>query len=302
MKHETLTSAPSCARFLGLVPVLTALVIANGCAPGMRAVPPAGATAPAARAVAQPGPADPIPTHDSFDVQSAALGETRPIHVHTPRHGREGAAERLPVLYMPDGGLDEDFPHVVNTVDSLIALGVIRPVIVVGIPNTQRRRDLTGPTRVASDSAIAPRVGGSAAFRRFIRDELIPAIDARYPTTPERAIVGESLAGLFIVETFLAAPTLFDHYVAFDPSVWWDRGSLVESAAARLAAFDRSPRTLYLASSNVADIAEGTSRLASLLGASPPPALAWTYVPRPDLTHGTIFRALAPAALAEALR
>lgn len=56
---------------------------------------------------------------------------------------------------MPDGGLDEDFPHVVHTVDSLAALGAIRPVIVVGIPNTQRRRDLTGPTRVATDSAIA---------------------------------------------------------------------------------------------------------------------------------------------------
>jgi enterochelin esterase-like enzyme len=49
---------------------------------------------------------------------------------------------------MPDGGIDEDFPHVVNTVDSLIALGAIRPVIVVGIPNTQRRRDLAGPNRI----------------------------------------------------------------------------------------------------------------------------------------------------------
>jgi Predicted hydrolase of the alpha/beta superfamily len=145
---------------------------------------------------------DPVPTHDTLMLASRALGETRRINVHVPRAYLASDTSRFPVLYMPDGGLDEDFPHVVNTIDSLIALGAIRPVIVVGVPNTQRRRDLTGPTRVATDSAIAPRVGGSAAFRGFWRDELVPAIDARYRTTSERAIVGESLAGLFIVETF----------------------------------------------------------------------------------------------------
>lgn len=39
--------------------------------------------------------------------------------------------------------------------------------------------------------------------------------------------MGESLAGLFIVETLLAEPVLFDHYVALDPSVWWNGGALV---------------------------------------------------------------------------
>lgn len=207
--------------------------------------------------------------------------------------------------------MDEDFPHVVHTVDSLIALGAIRPVIVVGIPNTERRRDLTGPTRVAADSAIAPRVGGSAAFRRFIRDELIPAVGARYRTTAERAIVGESLAGLFVMETFLGDPALFDHYVAFDPSLWWNRGALVDSAPALLAvarpAASRGKvtpmlrRTIYVAGSRD-DIADGTARLAAALQAAAPSGLTLIYVPRPDLTHATIFRALGPEALASALR
>ena len=222
--------------------------------------------------------------------------------MHTPSGYRASATARFPVLYMPDGGLDEDFPHVVHTVDSLIALGKIRPVIVVGIPNTQRRRDLTGPTRVASDSAIALHVGGSAAFRTFIRDELIPVVSARYRVTSERAIVGESLAGLFVVETFLTEPALFGHYIALDPSVWWNGGALVESAPARLAALDTRPRTLYLASANVAEITTGTAQLAALIRASPPRTLTLEYVPRPDLTHATIFAALGPAALASALR
>jgi predicted alpha/beta superfamily hydrolase/tetratricopeptide (TPR) repeat protein len=253
-------------------------------------------------AQAAPPREDPVPAHDTFTVGSRALGETRLVNVYVPPRYRTSAGSRFPVLYMPDGGADEDFPHVVNTVDSLIALRVIRPVIVVGIPNTERRRDLTGPTRVASDSAIAPHVGGSAAFRRFVRDELMPVVGARYRTTDERSIVGESLAGLFVVETFLLEPALFSHYVALDPAVWWNRGALVDSALARLTAVAGAPRTLYLGSSNVPEITEGTARLADVLRTVAPRSLAWVYVPRPDLTHATIFRGVGPGALASALR
>jgi predicted alpha/beta superfamily hydrolase len=253
---------------------------------------------------AQDAAPDPVPAYDSFTVPSRALGETRRINVHVPPSYPTAQTARFPVLYMPDGGLDEDFPHVVNTVDSLITLGAIRPVIVVGVPNTERRRDLTGPTLVASDSAIAPHVGGAAAFRRFWRDELVPAIDARYRTTRERAIVGESLAGLFIAETFLREPTLFDHYIAFDPSLWWNHAAMLDSAPALLAPEKESMlnrRTIYFAGSRD-DIGNGTARLAAALRGTAPRGLIWTYDARPDLTHGTIFRALAPAALAGALR
>jgi predicted alpha/beta superfamily hydrolase len=289
--------------------LLLPIVVLLACgAPGARGNLPARplpASAAAAGAASATPAADPMPAHDSFTVESHALGEARRINVYTPPRYRAAPTARtpaLPVLYMPDGGLDEDFPHVANTVDSLIALGVIRPVIVVGIPNTQRRRDLTGPTRVATDSAIAPQVGGSAAFRRFLRQELIPEVEQRYRATPERAVIGESLAGLFVVETFLEEPSLFTHYVALDPSVWWNKGALVDSAEARLSAFNAASRTLYLASSDVAEIAAGTARLAAVLRVSPPRGLRWRYEPRPDLTHATIFRALKATALVDALR
>jgi predicted alpha/beta superfamily hydrolase len=255
---------------------------------------------------------DSVPPHDTLTVISRSLGETRHINVYMPVGYASSARSRFPVLYMPDGGIDEDFPHVVNTVDSLIALRKIRPVIVVGIPNTERRRDLTGPTRVPKDSTIAPHVGGSAAFRRFIRDELMPAIEARYRTTTERAIIGESLAGLFVVETFLREPAVFDEYIAFDPSLWWNNGALVDSASALVVAPGPAParhataghahrRTIYFAASRDA-IGNETGRLAATLRSVAPLDISWTYVARPDLTHATIFRALAPAAIAQALR
>src|SRR5581483_4488266 len=143
------------------------------------------------------------PSVDTFTVLSRAVSEPRLINVHLPMAYQGDASRRFRVIYMPDGGMDEDFPHVVHTVDSLVALNLIPPAIIVGIPNTERRRDLTGPTRIASDSAIAPHVGGSAAFRRFIRAELLPEINRRYRTTSDRTLIGESLAGLFVLETFL---------------------------------------------------------------------------------------------------
>ncbi len=247
-------------------------------------------------------PAELMPPHDTFTVSSTSLREKRLVNVHVPAGYNSRSRVRYPVLYMPDGGFDEDFPHVVKTVDSLIALRAIRPVIVVGIPNTERRRDLTGPTRVKADSAIAPHVGGSAAFRTFIRDELFPTVNRRYHTSSERSIVGESLAGLFIMETFLETPAMFEHYIALDPSVWWNNGSIVESAPSRIAAFPAGHRTMFMANSNVPEMATAVARIADALRTAQPPGLTWTFVPRPDLTHATIFRGIGPTALANALR
>ncbi len=242
---------------------------------------------------------DSVLAHDTFTIRSATLNEPRKVNVYLPPQYPNNRRE-FPVLFMPDGGLDEDFPHVTKTVDSLIAVHAIRPIIVVGIPNTQRRRDLTGPTRIKSDSAIAPQVCGSQVFRRFIRYELLPEIARRYRISPERGIIGESLAGLFIVETFLQEPDLFTHYIALDPSVWWNSGMIVDSAAAHLAKFSAKPRSLYIATSLEPGTSVGSSRIIDAIKAAPPRGLRWKYEPRPDLTHGTIFKGTKPTALVDA--
>jgi hypothetical protein len=226
----------------------------------------------------------------------SALGETRRINVYLPPGYGEDAATRFPVLYMPDGGLAEDFVHVADAVHAGISWGTLRPLIVVGIENTERRRDMTGPTEVESDGKIAPRVGGSAAFRAFLRDELKPEVARRYRTSDETAIIGESLAGLFVLETFLLEPELFDAYVAISPSVWWNGGRLVDQAAERLAA-PRPGATLYLTSADEDNIVPAVGRLAATLAARAPTNLTWYHHPMPDQYHDTIYRAAAPKAL-----
>jgi len=242
---------------------------------------------------------EPVLPHQTFTIQSAAVGEARRINVWTPP-GYAANRTRYPVLYMPDGGVEEDFPHVVATVDSAVRAGQMRPVIVVGIENTQRRRDMTGPTRVARDSTIAPRVGGSAAFRRFIASELMPEVRRRYRVTDETAIIGESLAGLFVMETFFEQPELFDTYIALSPSLWWNDEALVRASAGRLRARRGLRAALYFSSASD-DIGPVTARLAEIFRANAPRRVRWEYRPRPDLTHATIYRGEAPGVLRAAL-
>ena len=248
-----------------------------------------------AHAQARPASGDkaaPLAFGETFTINSKVLSEARRINVYVPPVYQESAETRLPVLYMPDGGMAEDFMHVAGLVQVSVGNGTMRPFLLVGIENTQRRRDMTGPTENESDKKIAPRVGGSEAFRRFIRDELMPQVRGRYRTTNETAIVGESLAGLFVVETFLLEPELFDTYIAFDPSLWWNNQKLVGDAGGLLRARPRAGKTLYLASSG--EDTEATQRFTDVLGKGAPPGLRWHYEKMPDEKHSTIYH---PAAL-----
>ncbi len=118
-------------------------------------------------------PTDPIPQHDTFTLQSQQVGEERVINVWMPE-AYQVSKTPLPVMYMADGGIKEDFPHIANTLAKLIKAKKIQALILVGIENTERRKDLTGPTVVEQDKTIAPVVGGAAQFRAFIKDELMP--------------------------------------------------------------------------------------------------------------------------------
>lgn len=237
--------------------------------------------------------AAPLAIGETFAIDSKVLGETRRINVYTPTWYGEPIDAPLPVLYMPDGGIHEDFLHIAGLVQISVANGTMRPFLLVGIENTERRRDLTGPTDVATDREIAPRVGGSKAFREFIRTELMPTVRARYRVTDETAVTGESLAGLFAIETFFVEPQLFDTYIAIDPSLWWNGESLVTNAASLLR--KRTPdAALYIATSDESGIVEPVGKLVAALRENAGEELRWHYQPMPDEQHATIHH---PAAM-----
>lgn len=202
---------------------------------------------------------DPIPVHDSLTISSKILQENRTINIWTPPLYTQ-SMDSLPVLYMPDGGIQEDFPHIANTLSKLIEAKQIPPFILVGIENTIRARDLTGASEIEAHKKYnIPMDDGANNFRNFILDELMPAINNRYRTTQEKGIIGESLAGLFVIETLLLSPASFDFYIAMDPSLWWNEGKLVEQAEQLLNNLPERTTKLWFAGSSAKDIYKYTN-------------------------------------------
>jgi hypothetical protein len=248
----------------------------------------------AAPAPAPPAGGHPIVIGQGYDLPSKTLGQTRRINVYLPR-GYADAKRSFPVVYLLDGGEPEDFHHITGLADLAGLDGQIGEFIVVGIADIDRQHELTALSSDPEDMKLVPTAGGSDDFRRFIGAELQPWVKTHYRTSGERVVMGESLAGLFVLETFLRQPGLFDDYVSVSPSVWWDRGALAKASPALIAAWKTPPRKLWLTIGDEGSTMQaGVDDVVAALKARPPQGLVWHYESMASETHATIFH---PAAL-----
>lgn len=238
----------------------------------------------------------PVPQHDSLIIASKFVNEDRVINVWTPPN-YQNLTDSFPVLYMPDGGIKEDFPHIAKTLDKLIHENKISSFILVGIENTERGRDLTGFSEAEYDKQFCPTTDGAKSFRAFISEELMPAINKKYRTTNRKGIIGESLSGLFIMETFFTMPNTFDFYIAMDPSLWWNNHFLAKNADSLLSKFPDQYVKLWFAGSSAKDISQFTKKIEKILKVNSPQKLTWKYSDEPNEKHNTIFRATKEKAL-----
>ncbi|WP_188055270.1 alpha/beta hydrolase [Sphingosinithalassobacter sp. CS137] len=232
----------------------------------------------------------------SYRLTSTAMDAERTVNVWAPP-GCD-AESACPALYVIDGGLAQDWYHIAGLSHLGGLSGMYPAMVVVGIETGDRVNELA-PT--ASDPEILaeyPTAGQAERFRRHLADEVIPFVEARYSLTGERAVIGESLAGLFIVDTFLTQPDLFDSYLAISPSLWWDRVAVGRTAGAALDAQDGAERRLYLTVADKGGLHQlGMDLLVAALRQRAPEGLRWTYVPRPDEAHSTIYHGAALDAL-----
>ncbi|MEO7308500.1 MAG: alpha/beta hydrolase-fold protein [Ferruginibacter sp.] len=178
----------------------------------------------------------PFPLGIIDEMQSTMLAEKRILNIYLPEGYSKNDTVKYPVIYLLDGSADEDFIHVVGLVqfNNFSWVDRVPRSIVVGIANTDRRRDFTYPTTIESDKKAYPTTGHSDKFIAFIEKELQPFIEKKYKATQSRTIIGESLGGLLATEILLKKPTLFNKYIIISPSLWWDDGSLLKQASAVL--------------------------------------------------------------------
>lgn len=162
-------------------------------------------------------------------IYSNELGEERTLNIYLPEGYRQADTVKYPVIYLLDGGTDEDFIHIVGLVqyNSFEWVNRIPKSIVVGIATVDRRRDFTFPSTVQSEKTSFPTSGQSGKFISFIEKELQPYIEKKYKTSSNRTIIGQSLGGLLATQILLKRPTIFNQYIIISPSLWWDNGSIL---------------------------------------------------------------------------
>ena len=190
-------------------------------------------------------------------VYSHILNEKREIWIYLPSsYNPENSSKRFPVMYLLDG--DAHFHSVTGLIQQLAGgingNSIFPDMIVVGIPNTDRTRDLTHvASRVTPDGREADFLkssGGGENFISFMRKELIPSIEKKYYTAPHRMLVGHSFGGIVAINVLLNHTDLFNSYISIDPSMWWAEGDLIQQARKKLASKDFKNKSLYLAVAN----------------------------------------------------
>lgn len=151
----------------------------------------------------------------------------------------------FPVLYVLDA--NSDFVTVAETIRRVsrrpLATGIGASIVVgIGYPNTRsydldrRYLDFTrGPARCAPAAGVSVTAhGGQSAYIRFLSQQLLPHISSQFDAHPaRRALLGHSLAGYFVLDVMAQYPDLFDGYISFSPSIWWDRAGLSEALRRR---------------------------------------------------------------------
>ncbi|WP_331586007.1 alpha/beta hydrolase [Phenylobacterium sp.] len=197
-----------------------------------------------------------------FDMTSKISGRTYRIFVFQPPSAAPPSG--YPVVVMTDGNMS--FPAAA-TLDGMFALQGGKAALVVGVgypadddaftPFVQRNRDLTPPTPLSGIRPVPgqppPKLenyGGSQDFRRFLVEELRPAIAEAYSVDPnDQTLYGHSLGGLFVLGVLFDHPGSFRNFVASSPSIWWNKQAVLKTEPAfadKIRAGAATPRVLIL--------------------------------------------------------
>lgn len=186
---------------------------------------------------------------NSYEIQSTQLNEKRTINIYLPDGYSDSTAKKYDVIYLLDGGVDEDYIHFCGLVYyfSYPWLKALPQTIVVGIANKDRQRDMSYPSTVMKDKKRWATTGGSAKFMDFIEKDLMPYVEKNYRTNGNKMLVGESFAGLFACEVLMKRPAMFDNYLIISPSLWWDNGSLLKYQPALTATVPATKTKVYIA-------------------------------------------------------
>jgi len=176
---------------------------------------------------------------------SEILSESRKVYIQLPASYNPEKEQKYPVAFILDG---EIFLPTVNDVQNYYSGGSTPEMVLVGIANDKNRvRDLTTSTISTKYGMPFNEKNGEADnFRKFIKEELIPFIENKYPVTKYRTLIGHSYGGLFTISTLIHQPNLFANYLAIDPSLDWDNQKLLNETEEKLVTQNYKNKALFM--------------------------------------------------------
>jgi predicted alpha/beta superfamily hydrolase len=217
--------------------------------------------------------------HDRLLIKSQILGEERSVLVRVPpNYGRTD--EKFPVVYMLDAHPPQN-SMMTGIIEQQVWGGMMPEMIVVGIQNTDRTRDLT-PTKTERGG------GGGDKFLQFLETEVIPLVEKNYRTQPFRIFAGHSLGGLTVVYAFLTHPDLFNAYIAASPSLIWDNNFVLGRAEEVFKQKREYKKTMFLALGTEPQLQKGFDSFKDLLGRAKLKDFEYEFRQLPEENHGSV--------------
>jgi predicted alpha/beta superfamily hydrolase len=144
-------------------------------------------------------------------LHSDILDEDRLLFIHLPRDYEETQLS-YPVLYVLWVDIYNYFADAAIITEKLGSTGEIPPLIIVGVANTNRYRDLLPiKTRDRGEG------GGSDNFIKFFEEELIPYVDSSFRTKNYKILAGPQAAAIFSLYALITEPALFNAVICENP-------------------------------------------------------------------------------------
>lgn len=167
-------------------------------------------------------------------VFSEILNQEREISIYLPPGYHSEPDQKYPVLYILDG--DYNFQYVAGLLELEGGISERIPkMILVAISGkgTDTYRHNCKPNIEGVEDK-----GNADEFAGFLASELIPYVDSKYKTNDFKILSGHSIGGLFVVNTALNRPNLFDRYIAISPALWWADNAINQVAEEKVKAVD----------------------------------------------------------------
>jgi predicted alpha/beta superfamily hydrolase len=210
-----------------------------------------------------------IHTSEALTVKSKNTGQEYLIVVSLPASYDHKPETTFPVVYVLDGNL---LTEMVTGISRLMTLGGLLPEVImvsIGYPLKgyygadlqqfflRRAKELTSVVdkqyeqfvrQVTKNEQLELETGGAEPFRKFVTEELMSLVEARYRASSEdKTLLGDSSGGHFALYTLLRHPQSFQKYVVGSPSLGYGERSLFKIESEYANEHKELPVKLFLA-------------------------------------------------------